>query len=113
MQIIDVGKEFFPRLANRDKSQGDGRHNAIDFRRRYLGELDNVQIWTKAGEPVICFDFVGVDKIAPSFANEAFAYFTKYAAPELILKVIKFKNISPVKMEIIELELRTGYEPHT
>ena len=106
MKEINVGKEFFFRLGNRDSHQGDGLKNAVEFREKYLKELDNQKEWDR-GDYEICLDFSEVKKIGPSFANEAFAYFTKYASPENIL--IKIKNITNVKMSIIKEELEEGY----
>lgn len=109
MQTIDVGKEFFFRLANRDKHQGDGLFTAQDFREKYLAPLDNEVAWPD-GDFQICLDFANVLKIGPSFANEAFAYFTKYAKPEEIKKRIIFSNISAIKMSIIDEEISEGYK---
>lgn len=108
MSTIDVGTEFYHRLANRDKQQGDGKHTAVEFRRRYLTELDNPDAWTQEIKPIL-LDFKNVEKIGPSFANEAFAYFTKYAKPEKILERIIFLNISKVQLIIIKQELDSGY----
>lgn len=106
---IDVGKDFYHRLANRDSHQGDGKFTAIDFRNRFLKSLDNEHTWTTDTEPIV-LDFANVKKIGPSFANEAFAYFTKYASPEKILKKIIFNNATRVQREIIQEELETGYK---
>jgi hypothetical protein len=109
--IVQVARDFGRRLANRDKRQGDGKHTAIDFRRKFLAALDNPEIWKTVGKgPAIELDFEGVVKIGPSFANEAFAYFTQYASPERVLERIRFVNTSHVQMLIIEQELRSGYE---
>lgn len=108
MPTIDVGKEFYHRLANRDKNQGDGKHTAIDFRKRFLSDLDNSEFWKTSSEPII-LDFKNVKKIGPSFANEAFGYFTKYVKPKDFLKKIQFANISKVQMLIIEEELESGH----
>ena len=105
---INVGKDFYPRLANRDRRQGDGKHNAVQFRDKYLSHMDSLEYWTRDVEP-ITFDFINVDKIGPSFANEAFAYFTKYAEPKVIKKRIRFVNISEVHRIIIEEEIDSGY----
>jgi hypothetical protein len=105
---IDVGKEFYHRLANRDEHQGDGANNAIQFRKRYLSKLDNQAAWTTDSEPIV-FDFRNVKKIGPSFANEAFGYFTKYATPEAFYKKVQFINISNVQQMIIDEELQSGY----
>lgn len=111
MKIIDVGNQFYARLANRDKFQGDGKNTAINFRNEYLKELDSEDAW-QGDELFIILDFKNVRKLGPSFANEAFAYFTKYnnATPDRILKRIKFQNISRVKKSIIDDELENGYK---
>lgn len=108
MKRIHVANEFYHRLANRDSSQCDGAHNAMEFRDKFLAELDNKSAWGTSA-PYIVFDFSGVKKIGPSFANEAFAFFTQYARPDLIFKKILFENITTVQKEIIELEVNAGY----
>lgn len=108
MKSIDVGKDFYHRLANRDQRQGDGRNNAEQFRVRYLSDLDSSEAWID-DSPQIVLDFTNVRVIGPSFANEAFGYFTIYAKPERILQKILFTNISVVDMAIIETELKAGY----
>jgi hypothetical protein len=109
MEIIDVGVKFYHRLANRDKLQGDGAHTAVEFRKQYLNDLDSPNAW-KVTEPYIELNFEHVKRLGPSFANEAFAYFTKYTDPETIYKRIIFKNLSKVQKSIIEVELKTGYK---
>ncbi len=108
MNTIIVAAEFYPRLANRDTRQGDGRHTAVEFRDKFLAVLDSQEAWDNES-CVVELDFKGVKKIGPSFANEAFAYFTQYAKPQLILKKICLKNASKVQTKIIEIELETGY----
>jgi hypothetical protein len=107
--IIDVGVDFYHRLANRDPYQGDGKYHAVDFRHKYLSELDNEQAW-KTHDAFVQLDFSNVKKIGPSFANEAFGYFTKYATPKQILNKIILKNIKKVSLMIIEEELEAGYK---
>jgi hypothetical protein len=109
--LIDVGKDFNHRLANRNKSQGDGKYNAEDFRVKYLNEFDNEKVW-KDGKKSITFDFSNVKKIGPSFANEAFAHFVRYTKPEQILKQIIFINISRVQLLIIKEELESASKVH-
>lgn len=105
---VDVGRDFYPKLTNRDKNQGDGKHTAIEFRDKYLAKLDSKNSWTNSNK-FITLDFINVDKIGPSFANEAFAYFTKYADQKTILSKIELINISEVKFLIIVEELDSGY----
>lgn len=107
-KIVNVGEEFYHRLANRDKRQGDGKHTAIEFRSRYLQKYDTPEFWLSP-EKLVTLDFSQVKKISPSFANEAFAYFTIYAKPEAVIKFIQFINITSVQREIIEAEIREGY----
>jgi hypothetical protein len=107
MKVINVGLEFYPRLANRNKHQGDGKNNAIEFRERYLQFLDDPKEWEDT-RPVIALDFCDVKKIGPSFANEAFAYFIKYTTPEKLLSKISFFNLSRVQESIIKEELDTA-----
>jgi hypothetical protein len=108
MEIIDIGNDFFYRLVNRNKLQGDGRYTAEDFREKYLSFLDNEQAWKERGNE-ITFDFAEVEILGPSFANEAFAYFSKYASKNEILSKIKFTNISKVKLSILYEEIDSGY----
>lgn len=108
MKTIDVAKEFYPRLSNRDETQGDGKHTAIEFRERFLKELDAKEAW-ESTTPFIALDFRDVKKIGPSFANESFAYFTQYARPGDVLNRINFKNLSTVQESIIKSELESGY----
>ena len=108
MREVDVGKEFYHRLANRNRYQGDGRHTAEQFRKAYLCDLDKEDTW-QDDKITIIFNFENVKKIGPSFANEAFAYFMKYTTPQQLKKKIRFKNISSVQELIIEQELESGY----
>lgn len=108
MKTIDVGTDFYPRLANRDKFQGDGLHTAIEFRDKYLSEFYLPEQWTK-GTHQIELDFSNVETLIPSFANETFAFFTTFAKPEDILKRIRLINISKVKLAIVNEELDSGY----
>lgn len=107
---IDVGSDFHHRLANRDEKQGDGKFTAVEFRTKYLSIFDNKEVWDN-NETLIILDFANVTKLGPSFANEAFAYFTRYAKPNRILEKIQLKNISDVKLLIIKEELESGYKP--
>lgn len=108
---IDIGTEFYPRLANRNRAQGDGKNTAVEFRKKYLQMLDNPEIWKTSDQPlkVVALDFKNVKKIGPSFANEAFAYFTQYASPDEFLRAVDLKNISKVQLMIIKEELDSGY----
>ncbi len=108
MKTIQVGTEFHKRLTNRDERQRDGTYTAVEFREKFLGILDDEALW-KTDNPEITLDFKDVEKMGPSWTNEVFAYFTKYADPSRILKKIVIINISRVKMAIIEQELNAGY----
>ncbi len=107
IQTIDVGTVFSPRLTNRDPNQGDGKNTAIEFRTRYLSELDDPQVWLSPTLR-IRLDFANVVRLGSSFANEAFGYFVRHARPEAILKVIQFVNTTNVQMTMIEQELRSA-----
>jgi hypothetical protein len=109
METIDVGKSYYHRLANRDETQGDGQHTAIEFRKKYLSSFDSPEAW-KSNEPTIILDFKNVEKIGPSFANEVFAFFAKYAKPDEILNKISVVNATKVQMLIIKEELESGYQ---
>ena len=74
--IIDIGNDFFTRLLNRNKSQGDGKNTAIDFRNEYLTELDNSNWWSDESK-TIKLDFKNVEVVGPSWANEIFAYYLR------------------------------------
>jgi hypothetical protein len=106
---IDIGKDFFVDLVNRDENQGDGQFTATQFRDKYLKEMTNQEFWQNP-KSSIELDFQNVEVLGPSFANEAFAFFTKYAKPEVIKRVIKFINISQVKMSTIDVELDRSYD---
>lgn len=107
-RIIDVAKDFSPRLANREKYNGDGTFTAVEFRRKYLNPLKKSKHW-KNDETFITFDFNGVERLSPGFANEAFGYFTAMGTPRQVLKKIRFINISDVKIETIHKELKAAY----
>ncbi len=111
MKTVDIGKEFYHRLANRDEYQGDGKYTAVDFRSKYLSELDNSEAWSKTGVFIV-LDFQNVKTIGPSFANEAFAHFMRYTNtnPERFLDKVKFINISDVHRLIIKEELESGFK---
>lgn len=105
---MDIAKDFSDRLVYRDRYQGDGKSNAIDFRNKFLNELESEK-WWKDNEKFIELDFSGVKTLGPSWANEVFAYYTKNHTPKEILNKIKLVNISNVKKSIIKLEIETGY----
>jgi hypothetical protein len=107
-RVIDVGKEFFHRLANRDKHQGDGRHNAVTFRDKFLSALDRKEAWASVSDVYVTLDFSNVQKIGPSFANEAFGYFAQYASPAEVLRRIKIINATKTQLMIIEQEIEAG-----
>ena len=108
MQTVDIGTEFCESLTNRDGRQRDGKHTAVEFRRKYLLALDDDECWRNS-DTFIVLDFANVKRIGPSWANEAFGYFAEKAEPSVILKKIKMINISRVKLEIIKTELDTAH----
>ncbi len=109
MKTVKIKEDFFYRLVNRDKFQGDGQYTGEEFREKYLADLDDDKKW-KNDDTEITLDFEGVEKIGPSFANEVFAHFTKYTPDKnLILKKIHIINISKVKLSIINEEIESGY----
>lgn len=105
---IDIGKEFYHRLVNRDKNQGDGAHTALQFREKFLQDLGNQEWWDDSSK-WIELDFGNVRTLGPSWANEVFAYYTQFSKPDAILKKIRLKNVSAVKLSIIKNELDSGY----
>lgn len=108
LRTIDIGEEFHNRLTNRDSKQRDGTFTGVEFREKYLKELDSKEAW--ADDSVyIKLDFSNVIKMGPSWANEVFGYFAKYAKPGKILKKIQSENVSRVKRNIIEQEIESGY----
>jgi len=111
MRRVDVAMQFYHRLANRNERQGDGTHNAIQFREAFLKHLDRADVWKSPGaEDRVVLDFRGVKKIGPSFANEAFGYFMKFCRPDEFLKVVTLENASRVQELIIREELDSGYK---
>ncbi len=108
MKSIDIGDVFSPNLLNRDHRQIDGKFSAVEFREKYLDFLDNKDVW-ESDEVTIEIDFRNVRRLGPSWANEAFAYFTQYAKPTRILKKIRLVHITEVKLDIVKQELETGY----
>src|SRR4051812_35551820 len=82
---IQIADEFSDYLVNRDKYQGDGKYSAQDFRSRFLKELDD-QSWWDNPETRVVISFKGVQTLGPSWANEAFAYFLRFATREQILQ---------------------------
>lgn len=106
---IAIATEFSPNLVNRNKDQGDGRYTADEFRVKFLGALDDLGWWSDP-ENKVYFDFRDVKTLTPSWANEAFAYFTKFDFnSDRILKQLHFENISRIKMSTIKEELDSGY----
>ncbi len=101
--------DFCKRLTNRNKSQGDGEHTAEDFRKEFMSDCLKENFWTS--NQTITFDFSDVIKIAPSFANEAFAFFMgKFNVDKKKFNDhIKFIHISRVQNLIIQQELDSGY----
>lgn len=111
MRRVDIAVEFYRRLANRNERQGDGTHNAIAFRERFLKHLDTQAAWANPRpEDRTILNFAGVKKIGPSFANEAFGYFMKYCKPTEFLAVVQIENASVVQEQIIREELESGYQ---
>lgn len=108
MKVVKI-KDFSDFLINRDQYQGDGSFHAVEFRQKYLSNADDIEWWNIKSD-VIELDFGGVDTLGPSWANEAFAYFAKYAnKPNDIYKRFRFTNISPVKLALIKREIDSGY----
>ncbi len=102
---IDVGNDFSNRLINKDKSRGDGRNTAVEFRNKYLSVFNSFDSW-KDIDLFIELDFSNVNYITPSFAYEAFGYFTKYTTSDKILEKIRFTNISMESFKISFVEVR-------
>ena len=107
---IALAKDFSDFLINRDEHQNDGADNAVDFRRKFLADLDSKEWWEDATKQVV-INFDGVDTLAPSWANEAFAYYTKFC-PDVskVLSKIILKHVNIVHRSIIETEVKSGYQ---
>ena len=108
MNTVNVGLDFSPYLINRGGQQMDGAFSGQAFRNKYLADLDDAARWHDS-ELCVVLDFGEVKRLGPSWANEVFAFFTKYGKPGIILKKIKLVNISKVKRDIIQVEIDTGY----
>lgn len=106
--MIAVAKDFSNYLVNRNSAQGDGTFTGEDFRKKFLKDLDSPEWWSDSSKKVE-IDFDGVRTLGPSWVNEVFAYFTQSVAKDVVLRKIEFKNISETKMEIIRVELESGY----
>lgn len=108
LRTVDVGREFSPVLYRPHKDSPHHRFgtndSAQDFRERYLKELDCQEAWEN-DDPVIILNFRNVEKLAPSFAYVAFAYYRKYATTTQILKKIEFTYRTGVQKQVIEIEL--------
>ena len=108
-KIVKVAQDFHFRLSNRNKHHNDGTHTAVEFREKFLFQYDCQDIWD-TDTPTIVFDFSGVKRVSPSFANEAFAYFLQYTDKDNLLKHFIFENIDPIDRMIVEQELNSGYK---
>ena len=109
MKKIIVKDKFSDILTNRNELQGDGKNTAIDFRKNFLKEYESEDAWRNGSEEIE-FDFSGVKKISPSFANEAFAHFLKFTDLKKFSEKIKFSNTTKVQKMIIEQELKVAKE---
>lgn len=106
---IDIGKEFFHKLINRNELQGDGKYTAIDFRNRFLSKLDTDEWWNDPSQ-FIELDFQNVEVIGPSWTNEIFAYYlSKGLKSHVVLSKIRCLNLTKTKTTIINRELEQGY----
>jgi epoxyqueuosine reductase QueG len=100
---VDIGTEFNTALLYRSSTQGP--NSGEDFRKKYLSRLDNNDAWQwKTSDVFVVLDFKNVEVLSPSFADEAFGYFTKYANNIDIFKRI-IVNIKRIHEEIIKEEV--------
>jgi hypothetical protein len=108
MKTIKVS-EFSKILRNRNSLQTDGLNTGEEFREKHLKEQDNQEWWNN--EEVVSFDFAEIITLGPSWANEVFAYFTKFpnVNEKKFLKKFIFENISSVKLKTILMEVKDGY----
>lgn len=79
-------------------------YSAKAFRDLFLKEFDNQEAWQDDNVGVI-LDFRGVERLSPSFAYHAFAYFRKYAQSERIMRKFHRTNITSLQKQVIDLEL--------
>ncbi len=107
--MINLAKDFSPVLRNRNKYQTDGKFTAIEFRKKFLNELDSQEWWGNESK-TISIDLSDIDTLGPSWVNEAFAYFARYNInSEALFKKINFIGLDEVWKEIIEQEMKDGY----
>lgn len=107
-KTIRIAKEFSQYLFNRDSKQGDGTNTAVEFREKFLTDLES-DAWWKDPNSSIVFDFEGVVTLGPSWANGVFAYYTCKHSLSTITSKFEFINLSRVKMEVINFEIEAGY----
>ena len=94
MKVIKLA-DFSKYLRCRDENQFDGRYSGKEFRNTYLRELNSPDWWRSVKK--INIDFTEVQTISPSWANEAFAFFTRFTSPCMIKNKIIFSNIKELK----------------
>ena len=108
LKKINVAQDFSPVLRNRNKLQTDGLYTGEEFRETFLKEADCKEWWSN--KDTITLDFDGVITLGPSWANEAFAYFSQYGINfEKMKKKFIFLNLTEVKKRIIENEVNEGH----
>lgn len=107
MKTVDVGKEFYPKLIYRTPASGS--YSAKEFRRTFLKDFETPEAWKKESPAGIRLDFSHVEAILPSFANEAFAFFARYADADEILRRIELVNISNLRRQLIKDEIQSAY----
>lgn len=103
-------KTFGVNLRNRDKNQTDGKCSGLEFREKYLKDLEKADWWK--GDNILLLDFEGVLTLSPGWANEAFSYFGRYSfiSYEQFTSRVKINNLSKVKQQTITDELTRGFE---
>lgn len=108
IRTIEIAKEFSDYLVNRNERQGDGTKTGVEFRATFLKPLESDEWWNDDKETLV-LDFDRVSTIGPSWANEVFAYYTdKHSVGEIRSKIL-LKNLSPIKKEIVDIEIESGY----
>ena len=109
LRNFKVADRFSTWLVNRNKHQGDGTNTAEDFVDLLcslgVGEVE----WWMSRNTELVLDFEGVDTISPGFFNELVWSFSQ-VGKEDFLKKFKFINLSPVKKEILELEIERVFK---
>lgn len=107
---LDIGNKFYHKLLNRNELQGDGKYTAIEFREKFLNDLDDKSWWDDDSK-LIELDFKNVEVMGPSWTNEIFAYYLSQGIKIAeIQRKIRCLNLTKTKEITIQKELKQGYK---